>query len=82
MSCGGFYKNAPLLPEDKTKKVTNGLDERMQQSLSSHNMIREDSSEAGDLIPGTLEMLVLKALLRGPMHGFAVAEWIHHIATC
>ena len=22
-------------------------------------------------------MLVLKALLRGPMHGFSVAEWIH-----
>lgn len=22
-------------------------------------------------------MLVLKALLRGPLHGYAVAEWIH-----
>ena len=36
-------------------------------------MIRE---EAGELIQGTLEMLVLKALVRGPMHGYAVAEWI------
>ncbi|MGB7133846.1 MAG: PadR family transcriptional regulator [Acidobacteriaceae bacterium] len=32
--------------------------------------------EPGDLIQGTLEMLVLKALARGPMHGYGVAEWI------
>src|SRR6201986_1601832 len=36
-------------------------------------MIRE---ETGDLIQGTLEMLILKALVRGPLHGYAVAEWI------
>jgi PadR family transcriptional regulator PadR len=34
---------------------------------------REDE---GELIQGTLEMLVLKALLRGPLHGYGVAEWI------
>jgi PadR family transcriptional regulator, regulatory protein PadR len=32
--------------------------------------------ETGELIQGTLEMLVLKALARGPLHGYAVAEWI------
>jgi len=32
--------------------------------------------EAGELIQGTLEMLILKALLRGPLHGYSVAEWI------
>ena len=37
----------------------------------------EDKSETGELIQGTLEMLILKALLRGPMHGYGVAEWIH-----
>jgi PadR family transcriptional regulator PadR len=40
-------------------------------------MIREENTDAGDLIQGTLEMLVLKALARGPLHGYAVAEWIH-----
>ena len=40
-------------------------------------MIREETTESGDLIQGTLEMLVLKALVRGPLHGYAVAEWIH-----
>ena len=33
-------------------------------------------TDAGELIQGTLEMLILKALLRGPLHGYSVAEWI------
>jgi PadR family transcriptional regulator PadR len=43
----------------------------------SPKMIREKTNDPGDLIQGTLEMLVLKALARGPLHGYAVAEWIH-----
>jgi PadR family transcriptional regulator PadR len=34
------------------------------------------TDDTGELIQGTLEMLVLKALLRGPLHGYGVAEWI------
>lgn len=30
----------------------------------------------GDLVQGTLDMLVLKTLTRGPLHGYAIAEWI------
>jgi PadR family transcriptional regulator, regulatory protein PadR len=40
-------------------------------------MFREEKSDTGDLIQGTLEMLVMKALVRGPLHGYGVAEWIH-----
>src|SRR6201981_2074640 len=36
-------------------------------------MVREES---GELIQGTLEMLILKALARSPLHGYAVAAWI------
>ena len=32
--------------------------------------------DSGEIIPGTLEMLILKALYRGPQHGYGVAEWI------
>jgi len=39
-------------------------------------MIMGEKDEPGELIQGTLEMLILKALVRGPMHGYAVAEWI------
>src|ERR1700746_3164063 len=33
--------------------------------------------QSGYLLQGTLDLLILKALGRGPMHGYAVAEWIH-----
>jgi PadR family transcriptional regulator len=30
----------------------------------------------GELLPGTLDMLILKALGRGPLHGYGVAQFI------
>ncbi len=39
-------------------------------------MIREKEIDPGQLIQGTLEMLILKSLTRGAQHGYAVAEWI------
>lgn len=30
----------------------------------------------GDLVQGTLDMLILKTLARGAMHGYGVMEWI------
>jgi transcriptional regulator len=30
----------------------------------------------GDLVQGTLDMLILKALTRGAMHGYAIVEFI------
>jgi transcriptional regulator len=32
----------------------------------------------GELLPGTLDMLILKTLSRGPLHGYAIAEFIQH----
>ena len=36
----------------------------------------DNLKDSGEIIPGTLEMLILKALYRGPQHGYGVAEWI------
>jgi len=36
------------------------------------------SSPPPDLLPGTLDLLVLKTLLRGPMHGYGIAQ---HLKT-
>lgn len=33
-------------------------------------------NDSVDLLKGTLDVLVLKALIWGPRHGFAVARWI------
>jgi transcriptional regulator len=32
--------------------------------------------DEGDLLQGTLAILILKALLLGPAHGYAVSRWI------
>ena len=36
-----------------------------------------NKDKPGDLVQGTLDMLVLKTLSRGRMHGYSVAEFIH-----
>jgi transcriptional regulator len=33
------------------------------------------------LLQGTLELLVLKTLTWGPMHGYGIAEWIEHVTV-
>src|SRR5271157_5923904 len=38
--------------------------------------MREPKPNSGEILPGTLDMLILKTLRRGPMHGYAVAEFI------
>ena len=40
-------------------------------------MKRKNEENPGDLLQGTLDLLILKALARGAMHGYSVAEWIH-----
>jgi len=40
-----------------------------------------DVEKQGDLVQGTLDMLVLKALARGAKHGYAIAEWIHETSN-
>jgi transcriptional regulator len=33
-----------------------------------------------DLLPGTLELLILKTLVRGPLHGYAVAQRLKELS--
>jgi transcriptional regulator len=33
-------------------------------------------SDTGDLLQGTLGVMILKALVLGPAHGYAVARWV------
>ena len=37
-------------------------------------------TERQDLLPGTLDMLILKSLTRGVMHGYGVAEHIRQLS--
>jgi PadR family transcriptional regulator, regulatory protein PadR len=37
----------------------------------------QNRADSGDLLRDTLDMLILKTLTRGPMHGYGIAEYIH-----
>jgi PadR family transcriptional regulator PadR len=38
------------------------------------------ANEAPDLLPGTLDLLILKTLTRGAMHGYAIAEHLRSVS--
>jgi PadR family transcriptional regulator, regulatory protein PadR len=38
-------------------------------------------SESLELLPGTLYMLILRSLMRGPMHGYAIARRIKECSS-
>ncbi|MGH9703172.1 MAG: PadR family transcriptional regulator [Candidatus Acidiferrales bacterium] len=40
----------------------------------------ERDSKSGDLLQGTLDMLILKTLIRGSRHGYAIAEHIQQVS--
>ena len=41
--------------------------------------MRNRTSLSSELLPGTLDILILKTLTRGAMHGYAVARWIEDV---
>lgn len=38
------------------------------------------SGTAAEFLPGTLDMLVLRTLVRGPMHGYGIAERVKELS--
>lgn len=38
------------------------------------------ASKKNELVPGTLEMLILKTLSLGPLHGYAIAQHIQRVS--
>lgn len=39
-----------------------------------------DEKRHGELVQGTLDMMILKTLTRGAMHGYGIAQWIQQIS--
>ena len=38
------------------------------------------TNQPPDLLPGTLDLLILRTLVRGPMHGYAIAERLRQLS--
>jgi transcriptional regulator len=43
-------------------------------------MGKEQTRPEGTLVQGTLDMLILKTLSRGPLHGYGISQWIRQIS--
>src|SRR5215831_5516077 len=58
----------------------------MQWVYDTHKWLMPKRAESdikqpsGDLIPGTLDALILKAVSRDRRHGYAIADWIHSVS--
>jgi PadR family transcriptional regulator, regulatory protein PadR len=39
------------------------------------------TNQPPDLLPGTLDMLILRTLVRGPLHGYGIAERIRQVSA-
>ena len=45
--------------------------------VHSHRMVMGNKHrQAVELLPGSVDLLILKALVRGPRHGYAIAKYI------
>ena len=44
-------------------------------------MMRQRTSLSSELLPGTLEVLILKTLTRGPLHGYAIARHLERASA-
>jgi PadR family transcriptional regulator PadR len=51
-----------------------GLACRTPDDIQSHHYLMGLTNTASDLLPGTLELLILKSLGSGPKHGYAIVE--------
>jgi PadR family transcriptional regulator, regulatory protein PadR len=48
----------------------------LKQTILSHRMSTKEQKERIELLQGTLDLLILRTLLLGPMHGHAIAKAI------
>jgi PadR family transcriptional regulator, regulatory protein PadR len=44
-------------------------------------LMPSEKPRGNELIPGTLEALILKALTRGELHGYAISDWIYQASA-
>ena len=43
-------------------------------------MVKADKTPRSELLPGTLDMMILKTLTRGPLHGYGIARRIEEVS--
>ena len=67
-----FFLDRGTNPVATLVSIVDGIDEPMG--------IQKATNTDADFLPGTLEMLILKTLSRGPNHGFGIAQHIQQVS--
>lgn len=57
-----------------------GLDSRWSSLRHSHQLTMEKKLPAGELLPGTVDLLLLRVLANGPMHGYGIAQRLKQVS--
>lgn len=42
--------------------------------------MHRNTMSPSELLPGTLDLLILKTLTHGPLHGYAIAQYLLHVS--
>ena len=61
-------------------RVTSGGLTAAPQSRDPYPSISDGSNQHPDLLPGTLDLLILRALTRGPLHGYGIADRLKQVS--
>jgi transcriptional regulator len=72
-----------LAPLDNRDEEWSYLDYQEERNIVTNKAVKEKQPETkpGDLVQGTLEMLILKTLALEPMHGYGIALRIEQISN-
>src|SRR6185437_13210896 len=77
-------RHHPLYDEAcRSYRLSMGIDKSDESRDPSHrpSIGRTDAhGAAAELLPGTLDLIVLRTLLRGPMHGYGIAQRVKEIS--
>ena len=70
---GGGHKTKPLGDRQSPHPLM-AVDRAALESVYSHQSLMGLTNTPSDLLPGTLELLILKALRPGAKHGYGIVE--------
>ena len=68
-------------PHERISRPFSPLDYRQERCYSLVGKHRERLSKPTDLVQGTLDLLILRVIALGPMHGWAIAQRIRQMSN-
>lgn len=58
-----------------------GVDKTSANVRNSHQLTMGKTPPTGELLPGTVDLLLLRVLANGPMHGYGIAQRLKQVSN-